>query len=110
MVRNAPRRMLEKDLNTINGAPNKWSPMICCVKVPVVLHLLWFLGFGGYTRDRTADLLNAIQCAILENTGFFGYLGVIGGSQELEVICDLSQRFKVCVCIVCGHFKLGVAD
>ena len=60
LVRNAPRRMLEKDLNTINGAPNKWSPMICCVKVPVVLHLLWVLGFGGDKRDRTADLLNAI--------------------------------------------------
>ena len=61
LVRNAPGRMLEKDLNTINGAPNKWSPMICCVKIPVVLHLLWFLGLGGDKRDRTADLLNAMS-------------------------------------------------
>ena len=40
LVGNAPRRMPEKDLNTINGAPNKRSPVFYWVKVPVVVRLL----------------------------------------------------------------------
>ena len=30
--------------------------------------------FGGDKRDRTADLLNAIQVETLANTGIFGHL------------------------------------
>jgi hypothetical protein len=33
--------------------------------------------FGGDKRDRTADLLNAIQLKSVENTSFFGYSAVV---------------------------------
>ena len=42
--------------------------------------------FGGDKRDRTADLLNAIQGETLGNTGFFGDKGVIGGSWENSIL------------------------
>ena len=49
-----------------------------------------FQGFlipiGGDKRDRTADLLNAIQGENLGNTGVFGNKGVIGGSWENSVL------------------------
>ena len=34
--------------------------------------------FGGDSRDRTGDLLNAMQCKIVANTSFFGSRGVTG--------------------------------
>ena len=34
--------------------------------------------FGGDKRDRTADLLNAIQAKSVANTSFFGSKGVTG--------------------------------
>ena len=38
----------------------------------------WFSGLGGGDkRDRTADLLNAIQCENGLNTGFFSYSAVV---------------------------------
>ena len=50
-----------------------------------------FQGFlspiGGDKRDRTADLLNAIQGETIGNTGVFGNKGVIGGSWENSVLC-----------------------
>ena len=51
-----------------------------------------FQGFdGGDKRDRTADLLNAIQRKSLDFTGFFGCLVVTWWSQKLYVICDFLQ-------------------
>ena len=47
-------------------------------KVPGTLDFTRFSElFGGDKRDRTADLLNAIQCKNVANTGFFGCLVVI---------------------------------
>ena len=49
-----------------------------------------FQGFlspiGGDKRDRTADLLNAIQGETIGNTRVVGIRGVIGGSWENSIL------------------------
>ena len=64
--------------------------------------------FGGDKRDRTADLLNAIQQKSVDITSFFGCLGVTGGSQENSKKMKNHPKLRCPTCI--QEEKLGVID
>ena len=80
--------------------------------------------FGGDKRDRTADLLNAIQEKVVLPQRLFALMVVTWWSQKItrfvlallnlfkrsKIIGDFLQGINVRVRVVGGHFKLAVTN